>query len=57
MIQQLGFTKSRGEARRLVGQKAVQVDGEPVLDAELYLGAGSYLVKVGKRRFARVELR
>jgi len=55
-LEAAGLTASRGEARRLVGQGAVSLDGERVRDAGLYLEPGSYLVKVGKRRFARLQL-
>ncbi len=50
---------SNNEARRLVQQGAVEIDGERVADpfAELAPRAEPYLVKVGKRRFARVRLR
>lgn len=48
---------SNGEARRLVQQGAVSIDGEKQADPFAQLEAGSYLVKVGKRRFARVTLR
>ena len=45
------------EARRLVAQGAVQVDGERVSDAALRLPAGGpYLVKAGKRKFARIRV-
>jgi tyrosyl-tRNA synthetase len=56
LLEALDFVGSRGEGRRLVQQKAVQIDGEPVRDPTLYLGPGSYLIRVGKRRFARVAL-
>jgi tyrosyl-tRNA synthetase len=56
LLKGLGFAKSNSEARRLVAQGAVQVDGEVIGDPSLRLGAGSHLVKVGKRRFARVIL-
>ena len=56
LLESLELVTSRSEARRLVGQKAVRVDGEIVGDATLRLSAGSYLLKVGKRRFARVRL-
>ena len=49
---------SNAEARRLVQQGGVRVDGVVVSDpfATLDAGAGrSYLVQVGKRRFARLE--
>jgi tyrosyl-tRNA synthetase len=56
LLERLSLTKSRGEARRLVEQNAVSIGGEGVRDASLRLGPGTYLVKVGKRRFARVRL-
>jgi hypothetical protein len=34
----------------------VRVDGEVVEDPRLRLSAGSYLLKVGKRRFAKVKI-
>jgi len=34
----------------------VQIDGEPVRDFGLYLEPGAYLIRVGKRRLARVTL-
>jgi tryptophanyl-tRNA synthetase len=57
ILERTGITPSRGEARRLVGQGAVTIDGAPVADPALRLPAGAYLIKVGKRRFARVRLR
>jgi tyrosyl-tRNA synthetase len=52
-----GLAPSTSEARRLITQGGVQVDGEKVTDANLELAVGkSYLLKVGKRRFKRVTL-
>ena len=56
LLERLELVTSRSEARRLVGQKAVRVDGGVVADPTLRLSAGCYLLKVGKRRFARVRL-
>ena len=56
ILERLGITRSRGDARRLVAQGAVELDGALVDDPTLRLGAGAYLLKVGKRRFARVRL-
>jgi tyrosyl-tRNA synthetase len=56
ILEAVGLAASRSEARRLVAQNAVQIDGERVADPTLRLSAGSYLLKVGKRRFARVRL-
>jgi len=54
--EQLGVA-SNSEARRLVAQGAVQVDGERVEDPARRLPPGGpYLVRAGKRRFARVRV-
>src|SRR6185503_6874922 len=52
----LEMAKSRSEARRLVGEHAVSLDGRRVEDAALVLDRGSYLLQVGKRRFVRLTL-
>jgi tyrosyl-tRNA synthetase len=56
LLVRLGLARSHSEARRLVEQGAVQVGGAPVADPGLELGPGACLIKVGKRRFARVRL-
>jgi tyrosyl-tRNA synthetase len=56
LLEALQFVRSRGEARRLVLQGGVSLDGEVVRDASLYLGKGVFLLRVGKRRFARITL-
>ena len=55
LLAETGLAKSNGEARRLVAQGAVKIDGERVSDPthELALGTG-VLVEVGKRRIVRV---
>jgi tyrosyl-tRNA synthetase len=55
-LETLGLAASRSEARRLVSQGAVRLDGEKVSDPMLRIPAGSYLVQVGKRRFARMKI-
>ena len=47
---------SNADARRLVAQGAVELDGSRVTDPSLRLTAGSYLLRAGKRRFARVQV-
>ena len=49
---------SKNEARRLVEQGAVAVDGERVSDphAALAVRELAYLVKVGKRRFVKLQI-
>jgi tyrosyl-tRNA synthetase len=55
IIAQAGVAKSNSEARRLIQQGAVEVDGTPIIDidAELQV-SGEYTLKVGKKRFVRV---
>ncbi|MEK6815867.1 MAG: tyrosine--tRNA ligase [Nitrospirota bacterium] len=57
VIHSAGLASSLAEAKRLLAQGAVVVDGERISDPEAVfpVGVGS-LVKVGKRRFARVKL-
>lgn len=58
LLAALALAPSRNEARRLVQQGAVSVDGERAGDPNLTLAARPepYLLKVGKRRFARVRI-
>ena len=54
-ILEAGFAKSASEAKRLLQQGGVKVDGEKV-DSDLTLSDG-VVVSVGKRNFVRVRLR
>jgi tyrosyl-tRNA synthetase len=56
LVADAGLASSRSEARRLVAQGGVTVNGERATDPTAALPAGEYLVKVGKRHFARVTL-
>ena len=56
-IRQAGLTEGTSEAMRMIKQGAVRVEGDRISDKELHLAAGSsYLLQVGKRRFARLTL-
>ncbi len=46
--------KSNSEARRLIGQNGLRVDGERVSDMNFALPAGEHAVRVGKKAWARV---
>jgi tyrosyl-tRNA synthetase len=50
------LASSRSEARRLVAQGGVTVNGERASDPQAALSAGEYLVKVGKRHFAKLKI-
>jgi tyrosyl-tRNA synthetase len=57
LVREAGLAASNGEARRLVQQGAVQIDGRRIDDPTLVLelaGMAPFVLKVGKRRFARV---
>lgn len=56
VLAETGLAASRGEARRLIGQGGVSVDGERASDPQANLPPGDYEFKVGKRRFLRVHL-
>ncbi|MEY2653268.1 MAG: hypothetical protein RLZZ524_295 [Pseudomonadota bacterium] len=56
LLRQANLAPSSSEANRLIEQGGVRVDGDVVSDKGLKLAAGSYVVQVGKRKFARVEL-
>ncbi|MDQ3981799.1 MAG: tyrosine--tRNA ligase, partial [Actinomycetota bacterium] len=55
VLAELGLASSRSEARRLISQGGVKVNGEPVLSEESPLAdLKGALVQVGKRRFVRL---
>lgn len=56
-LAQLGMAASGSEARRLIAQGGVSVEGERVTDPNAKLGPGVHLLKVGKRKFARLTIR
>jgi tyrosyl-tRNA synthetase len=56
LLKQAGLASSTTEALRLVDQGGVRVDGSAVSDRALKLSPGTYVVQVGKRKFARVTL-
>jgi len=55
LIMEVGFAPSRGEARRLVQQGGVSIDGEKVKDFKTVLKPKkNFILKVGKRKFMKV---
>lgn len=56
VLKQAGLVPSSSEAMRNIEQGGVRVDGGKIEDRGLLLGAGQYVVQVGKRRFAKVEI-
>ena len=55
LITQVGFAPSKGEARRLVQQGGVTVDGEKITDFKAVINVtADRLLKVGKRNFINI---
>jgi len=56
LLKQAGLAPSTSEAVRNVEQGGVRIDGQRISDRALQLGAGTYVVQVGKRKWARVTV-
>ena len=56
LLKQAGLAPSTSEASRLIDGGGVRIDSSAVSDKALKLAAGTYVVQVGKRKFARVTL-
>ena len=56
LLKQAGLAPSTSEANRLIEGGGVRVDSGTVSDKGLKLAAGTYVVQVGKRKFAKVTL-
>jgi tyrosyl-tRNA synthetase len=56
LLKMAGLAASTGEANRHIDGNAVKIDGSPVSDKALKLQAGTFVLQVGKRKFARVTL-
>ena len=56
LVKQANLAASNGEANRLIDGGGVRVDGVVISDKGLKLDAGTFVLQVGKRKFARVTL-
>jgi len=55
LIVEIEFAPSKGEARRLVQQGGVTLDGEKVIDTNMIIKFGNeQILKVGKRKFIKL---
>ncbi|VAW40814.1 Tyrosyl-tRNA synthetase [hydrothermal vent metagenome] len=58
LLADCGLVKGTGEARRMIKQNAVSIDGAKINDVEYQVvAAGEILIQVGKRRFCKVIFR
>ena len=57
VLTQAGLVASTSEAMRKIGEGAVRLDGQKVVDRDLIVVPGkSYVVAVGKRKYSRIKL-
>ena len=56
LLKMAGLAASSGEGNRLIDGGGVRIDSGVVSDKGLKLSAGTYVVQVGKRKFAKVTL-
>ncbi|MBK5205786.1 MAG: tyrosine--tRNA ligase [Polaromonas sp.] len=56
LLKLAGLAASSGEGNRLIDGGGVRIDSSVVSDKGLKLGAGTYVLQVGKRKFAKVTL-
>jgi len=56
LLKQANLVPSTSEAMRNLDQGGVKIDGTTVSDKSLKVDAGTFVVQVGKRRFAKVTL-
>jgi tyrosyl-tRNA synthetase len=56
LLKQANLVPTTSEAMRNLEQNGVKIDGETVSDKSLKINAGTYVIQVGKRRFAKVIL-
>lgn len=58
ILSETGLTSSKGDARRMIEQGAVKIDGNKASDVNMILSCKQgKLIQVGKRKFLRVILR
>jgi len=56
VLREAGLAASASEAQRNIEQGGVRIDGDRISDKSLQLPSGTYVMQVGKRKFARVTL-
>ena len=57
LLARVGLATSGTDARRLLGQGGVSIEGEKVTDLNRALPVGTHLLKVGKRKYARITVK
>ena len=56
LLKHVGFVTSTSEARRLITQKALKIDERTIESIDEKLPTGQYLIKLGKKKFIKVNI-
>ena len=56
LLKHVGFVTSTSEARRLIIQKALKIDERTIESIDEKLPTGQYLIKLGKKKFIKVNI-
>jgi tyrosyl-tRNA synthetase len=54
LVKKVGFVDSNSEAKRLLAQGGIYINGDRIQDLNFALENGEYILKVGKRKFAKI---
>jgi tyrosyl-tRNA synthetase len=55
-LKEIGFVSSTSEARRLIEQNALKINEKTVNLIDTVLKDGTYLLKLGKKKFIKVKI-
>jgi len=56
LLKSAGLASSTSEARRILEQGGVRVDGRTIDDPDCHLSPGTYVLQRGRRKFVRLEI-
>jgi tyrosyl-tRNA synthetase len=56
LLVEIGLEKSTSQARRDIKAGAVKINGNKILDEQMHVTNGEYMIQVGKRKFAKVKV-
>jgi len=53
LLKELGIVKSSSEAKRLIAQRAIDINKETLTSEEVLFEKGEYVLRIGKKRFVK----
>ncbi len=57
LFKELGITASSSEAKRLISQRAIDINKVPIEKEEFEFSLGEYVIKIGKKRFVKLVVK